>query len=564
MFLLDALIARPQWYARLTLLPFSRAMLRDSLLVTATIHLLSLAVPITLMQIYDRVLPNQAGSTLFWLVFGALFALLIDGLLRWARAVSSAWNTARFEYLIGSDTVSKILSCRLEDFEKNGIGVHLDRLGSVSGLGGFYAGQLPMILFDIPFAALFLAAIWYLAGAIVLFPLAMAGLNFWIIYRARQRYEAAKRHQITHNDRRFNFIIETLSGLHLVKAQALEEQMLRRYERLQEATGEANMEMSRWNTLPNNLAGLFSYLTMFGMIAVGSSAVIAGDLTFGGITACTMLAGRALQPIQNAFGAWFRYADVKIAADHVRSIAQLRSEVEKGAMPFPKDIEGALRLEDVSFRYRPELPYILHNAQLTIPPKSMTVLRGKSAVGTTTLLYLLMGTLKPESGQVFIDDYNLAEWDHTDPHGWLAYLPAHGALFKGSILDNIAMFNPALHPAALNTAAMLGLDDPVAALSMGYETQVDSQAANFLPSGLIQRICLARALVVRPRILLLDKTNASMDRESEQIFFWLLRHLKGRCTIVMATSQPEILAMADRVYEIRQGALQESFDLVCF
>ncbi|MEO5349969.1 MAG: ABC transporter transmembrane domain-containing protein [Magnetococcus sp. YQC-3] len=563
MLLLDKLVAHTHWYAKLGILPFSRQTLRDSLLVTATIHFLSLAVPITLMQVYDRILPNEAGSTLFWLVFGAVLALLMDGVLRWARLVISAWNTARFEYLIGSDAVGRILSSRLEDFEKSGIGVHLDRLGSVSSLGGFYAGQLPMVLFDVPFAAIFLVAIWYLGGNIVLFPLAMAGLYFLILYYARQKYEKAKIQQIATNDRRFNYIIETLSGLHLVKAQTLEEQMLRRYERLQEATGEANMEMTYWNTLPNNLSGAFSYLTMFGLIAVGSSSVISGDLTFGGITACTMLAGRAMQPIQNAFGFWFRFADVTIAADRLRSIADLRPEMAEGLPPFPKNIEGSLCVEDLSFRFQPDLPYIFHHAQLLLPPKSMTVILGKSSTGTTTLMYLLMGALKPESGLVRIDDYNLAEWDHTDPHGWLAYLPAQGTLFKGSILDNIALFNANHHTAAMDAAAMLGLDEPIAALPMGYETQVDSQAANFLPSGLIQRICLARALVVRPRILLLDKTNAAMDKESEQIFFWLINHLKGRCTIVMVTSHPELLSMADRVYEIHNGTLLETQDLFC-
>ncbi|MBF0186111.1 MAG: ATP-binding cassette domain-containing protein [Magnetococcales bacterium] len=555
--LLDKLVAQTRWYAKLGILPFSQQTLQDSLLVTATIHFLSLAVPITLMQVYDRILPNEAGSTLFWLVFGAVIALLMDGMLRWARFVISAWNTARFEYLIGNDTVSRILSSRLEDFEKNGIGVHLDRLGSVSGLGSFYAGQLPMILFDMPFAAIFLVAIWYLGQNIVFFPLAMAGIYFLILYYARKKYEQAKIQQIATNDRRFNFIIETLSGLHLIKAQTLEEQMLRRHERLQEASGEANMEMTYWNTLPNTLSGAFSYLTMFGLIAVGSSSVISGELTFGGITACTMLAGRAMQPIQNAFGFWFRFADVKIASDQLRSLANLRPETSSGAPPFPKNIEGSLCIDDLSFRFQPELPYIFHHAHLVVPSKSMTVILGNSSTGTTTLMYLLMGTLKPESGHVRIDDYNLAEWDHTDPHGWLAYLPANGTLFKGSILDNIALFNTSHRATALDAAAMLGLDEPIAALPMGYETQVDSQAANFLPSGLIQRICLARALVVRPRILLLDKTNAVMDRESEQIFFWLMNHLKGRCTIVMATNHPTLLAMADRVYEIQNGTLVE-------
>jgi len=188
----------------------------------------------------------------------------------------------------------------------------------------------------------------------------------------------------------------------------------------------------------------------------------------------------------------------------------------------------------------------------------MVGIHGASLAGTTTLLYLMMGILKPERGTVLIDGYNLSGWDFTDMKGRVEYIPQAASLFKGTLVDNITMFDPNRHAAALDAAGLVGLDELVSRLPMGYETPVSSQASGLLSSGLIQRVAFARALVVRPRILLLDKASAAMDRDSTRVFRWLLEQLKGRCTIVMVTNQHNLLGMADDVFELSAGRLEES------
>jgi len=529
----------------------------DIVFASAAINLFSLAVPLTLMQVYDRILPNQAFNTLGWLLFGCGLAILTDGVLRFFRSYVSAWSAARYEHRISCQTLERNLTSRLEDFERAGLGVHLDRMNAVAVLRGFYAGQVFQVLLDLPFAGMFILAIWLIAPSLFWIPLAGAGVFFVFVVIAKIGYTVARNEHVVVNDRRYNFVIEMLRGLHLVRAQTMEEQMLRRHDRLQASLAETNARVGFWSSFPGNLGSMVSQITMFSMIGFGGVLVIDGALTIGGLAACTLLAGRGFGPIQSAASFWLRKSEAEIAKRRVTEIYRMEPEVAPGARRFPEELDGGLRLEDISFRFDKDGPFVIKDLNLNVAPGEMVAIRGTGGSGTTTLLYLMMGALRPETGAVFIDDYRLSEWDHTSLKGRVEYLPASGTLFKGTILENISMFEPEKNGAALDAAALLGLDSLVSLLPQGYETEVDNQAATFLSSGLIQRICIARALVVRPRILLLDKTNAALDKESEELLFWLINKLKRRCTIVFVSSQENILNTADRLFELNGGQLRE-------
>ncbi|MBF0195749.1 MAG: ATP-binding cassette domain-containing protein, partial [Magnetococcales bacterium] len=303
------------------------------------------------------------------------------------------------------------------------------------------------------------------------------------------------------------------------------------------------------------IGGLFSQFMMFGIIAVGGPAVMDGTMTLGTLTACTLLGGRALQPIQSAGGFWMRFANAKMARKQLQELAELPLEFKPDMPTFPKELEGQVKLDSVSFRYSEETPYLLKDVNISLAANKMVGISGSSAVGTTTLAYILMGILKPESGTVYLDDYNLAEWNTSNLHGRIEYLPQNGVLFSGSIIDNIAMFNPLNRAAAQDAAALFGLDELVSNLAQGYETTVTSQSNDTMPTGLIQKIAIARAFVLRPRILLFDKSNVAMDRESEDIFLDFFKRMKGRSTIILISNQPNLLSLCDEHYLLEDKSL---------
>jgi ATP-binding cassette, subfamily C, bacterial LapB len=546
------------WWQGLKTLPHFSESIQDLLTASLAVNILSLALPITLMQVYDRILGFEAKTTLVWLVFGCCLAIILETVLRLARSHVSGWMAARFDHLVGVSAVERVLSTPLQVFEKEGVGVHLERIYAVNTLRGFYAGQIFQVLLDLPFSLMFIVTIWFLNAQLALVPIVVITLFLSIFALLKWRFEKNRVEQGEVNDRRYNFIIELLSGIHLVKSLSLEEQMLRRYDRLQASSAKSNMKVTTWSELPSNIGGLFSQFMMFGIIAVGGPAVMDGAMTIGTLTACTMLGGRALQPIQSAGGFWLRFANAKMARKQLQKMAALPLEFAPDMPPFPKELEGQIKIDRVSFRYSEETPYIIEDVGLSFQANKMVGISGSSAVGTTTLAYLLMGILKPESGAIYLDDFNLAEWNTSDLHGRIEYFPQNGVLFSGSILDNIAMFNPLNHAAALDAAALFGLDDLVSNLAQGYETMVTSQSNDTMPTGLIQKIAIARAFVLRPRILLFDKSNIAMDRDSEDDFLDFFKRMKGRSTIILISNQPNLLSICDEKYILEDRKLKNS------
>lgn len=547
-----------RWLDGFMLLPDARRNMLDLATATVAISLLSLAIPLVVMQVYDRIIPNNSSATLLWLLVGASLAIVLEAVMRWARFVMTGRMTAQFEHLLGCDVIKKIIASRIVDFERNSVGEHLDRMGAVSTLSSFYIGQTVQTAVEMPFTLLFLAAVYYLGGWLVAIPIGLIAAYLALVSYTRKRYATVHELSVEQTDRRYDFVIQVLQGLHLIKAQTLEEQMMRRYERLQAGAASANMESGFWSKLPAEAGLAFSQLSMFSIIAFGSGAVLGGTLTVGGLSACMMLAARALGPAQNAAQFWFRFSEAELAHERLNTVQHLPSDVEPGMPLFPRsEASRSIHLRNVSFAYGPDQAKIIDDLSLDIQPGKFVGIVGKSATGTSTLLYLMMGLLRPSSGAVYVGDYDLAKFDTTDMRGCIEYVPPRGVLYTGSIIDNIALFDPLRYDAALDAAALLGLDEPVAMLPQGYETQVDNQSSTILSRGLVQQIAFARALTVRPGILLIDKTTGALDQDSRESYVWLLKHLHHACTVVMVTSEPAFLREMDVVYEIDGGHLAE-------
>jgi ATP-binding cassette, subfamily C, bacterial LapB len=536
-------------------LPYFVSNTLDFILASAVINILTLALPLTLMQAYDRIIPYQSLSTLFWLVFGCLSALILETMLRIARSYIMCWVGARYEHLVGLGAIEKLLTARLEDFEASELGTHLDRINSISILRGFYSGQVFQVLLDIPFAVLFLVTIWYIGQSLLFVPVVVIVLFLVLVFFFKRRFENSRTQQTTVNDRIFSFIIELFGGIHSVKSLTMEEQMLRRYERLQASRADSNMEVTFWSMLPSNMGNFFSQVTMFGIIGFGASSVIEGNLTLGSLTACTLLGSRALSPIQNLAGFWLRFSDAEIAKKRLMELAQLQPESDVDQLPFPSDIDGYIELKDVNFQYRKDTELLIQNLSFKFDAGEMIGFKGNNPQRTTAIFYLIMGKLQPLQGEIYIDEYAIQQWDCTNLNGRIEYIPHTGDLFKGTILDNISLFNPQKRLIAQDTAALLGLDQMVSQLPKGYETLVGGQLTGTLPTVLIQHISIARALTVRPRILLIDRTFSAMDEESEDMLLSILQNLKGKCTIILVSNKTSILNACDTVYEVTKTSL---------
>ena len=527
---------------------------------TAFINILGLAVPLALMQIFDRVISENDSSRMFWLIVGVGSALALEALLRIGRSYAGGWMGARLEHLSGCLAIERLLGADIVNFAKRGAGAYLERLNALGSLREFHSGAAAGAVFDLPFVVLYLGAIFYLAGPLVMVPVVLIagfGAAAWTLGRLRKFLNTRQLAE----DRRFGFIIEILGGIHTVKGLGMEEQMLRRYERLQESSTEADYRVARHNRLTAGAGPLLSGLVVFGVAGFGAHQVIGGTLSMGGLLASMVLAGRAVQPFEAAAGAWMRFMNMKMARERLREIFEMPLEKPTGLLQLPP-LNGSLDFEGMTFSYGKgkdgeDLPPVFRNVNLRIEPGQTIGIVGPSASGKTTLLSLMQGLLTPTAGGARIDGYDLRDCDPQDIRRQIAYLPQEAVMFSGTVLENLTMFRDHMAEDALDIARLLGLDIVVTALPQGFDTPIGVGAEDKLPRGTRQRIAIARALVDKPRILLFDEANSFIDGAGDAALLNLLALLKSRVTLIMVTQRPSMLRLADRILEIRDDSLFE-------
>ncbi|MGC2857556.1 peptidase domain-containing ABC transporter [Novispirillum sp. DQ9] len=526
-----------------------------------TLNLLSLALPLALLQIYDRIIPNSSVGTMVLLVFGVATAVVLEGGLRLARQALSGWVATRFEHRAGVAAFRSILSAPAHRVERDGTGTHLERMAALSAIKEFYADQGTAVLLDAPFIIVFLALVWMLGGELVLVLLACLALFAVVMAISGKRLRAVVEDYTTLRDRRLNFVIEILGGMHAIKSMSMESQMLQRYTRLQESVATANYQVVLRNALAQVEAGAFSQIIMVVVAAYGSTLVIGNELTVGGLAACTMLAGRALAPVQRAVGVWTRFQSMRLMRKRAEEAFTEAMDMAGAAVPAavraaaPRALNGALSLRDVEFRYNDKAPDIIRGASLEIAPGECIGISGTNGSGKSTLLGLLRGSLTPTAGEVLIDGLPVAAHDPEVLRRDIAYLPQSAHMFRGTILDNLTMFRPDLRDDAARVVDMLGLDQLFAMMPQGWHTRIADGAADAIPGGIRQRIAIARALIHKPRVILFDEANASIDGRGDDALRGALEALKGDTTLVLVTLRPSLLRLADRRFELVGGNL---------
>lgn len=531
-----------------------KSCLFDLAMASLFLNILGLALPMSLLQVYDRILPNKSVGTMVFLMGGVLAALLMESTLNFCRAWITGWVGAKFEHNAGCTALNHLVMSGVDEFERDGSGAHLERMTSLATVREFYAGQAMLTLLDLPFAILYLSLVAMMGGILVLVPIILLVLFCTTAILLGGKLRGALQKRMVADDRRFNFIIEVLGGIHTVKAFAMEAQMVRRYERLQETCAEGAYDVALSSSTAMGVSSFFSQATTICVGMAGALVVLNGDMTTGGLAACSMLAGRSMAPVQKALGVWTRFQSFMLARHRLTELFKLKPESPPG-LPKMTNPKGALEMRDCCFRYGEKLPWIIRDASVNIAEGECIAVAGGNGGGKTTLLTLMQGAIKPVTGEVLLDGEPVTNYEPQSVRDHIAFLPQVGVLFQGTILQNITMFRKEFEDTAVETAALLGLDEVVATMALGYDTPVGDGAYDSLPRGIKQRIAIARALVNNPRIVLFDEANTAMDTTGDNFLRVWLERAKGKRTLVLVTPRPSLVKLADRVFDLKDGTL---------
>jgi len=528
----------------------------DILISSLFINALSLALPMVLLQVYDRIIPNVALQTLSLLIIGLVVVLIIDVFLRTARSYLSGWVGAKYEHEMSCNAVEKLLRADLQALEKVSPGVHLDRMSSIDAVRDFYSSQAGLALVDLPFVLLFLGLLGYIGGALLVIPVILLIILGIVAFILGVRLKDTLKNDTLWEDRRYSFIIEALSGIHSIKSMAMENLMGRRYEKLMENCSKVSHETIFLNGLSQGVGSIFSQITMVAVASIGSILVINNEITMGALAASTLLAGRTVQPLLRALGIWTRFQHIQIAKEKLRHIND--TPVERPEDTVELKAVKTIEMKNFTFKYNEDGKEILSDISLKLNHGDTIGIRGGNGSGKSTFLWALMGGLKPTSGEILLNDLPPTTFSTDSLRSRVAYLPQSPVMFSGTILDNLTMFRGDEYvDAALEIAEKLELNRILARMPDGYDTIIGDGAQGEIPTGIAQRITIARSLACKPDVILFDEANSGLDSQSDDDLQKLIEQLKGTATIVLVSYRPSLLRLADRIYDLKEGHLIE-------
>jgi ATP-binding cassette, subfamily C, bacterial LapB len=521
------------------------------------ISLLGLALPLGILQIYDRVIPNAATPTLAMLSIGIGIVLVMEIILRIVRSRVLAWSAMQMAWKANVDAACRVATAPAELVDSQPAARWFQRLQAVATLSDFGMSRAPLLLIDMVFAILFIPVLLAASGWLAAVPL-LVFVFFGIaaIERGRQMHDITAERLAAETKVR-DFLVETLNDIVTVKALGTEQQFQRRFERLSEEAAGSTYRIVRLVDDSQSFAALVSTLTQIATATIGAILAINGQISIGVVACSTILAGRVIQPLLRVVSAWSEIQQAMVAEEVARPIHDLPTGEDLAApMRDHKHQPAPVVFDDVSFAYAPNGKSILAGASLAVASGEIIAITGGDNIGKSTIRRLMAGQLSPTSGHVLIDGH--AATEDARKNDWVAVVDHRNAVVRGSVLNNLTLFGNADQLEAARAAARaIGLEADIDLLPRGYDTRLGESASEALPAGLLQRIAVARAIASRPRLLILDEANNTLDRASETALGTGLGTYRDDMTIVLITNRPSFAVLADRVFTLVDGKFCE-------
>jgi ATP-binding cassette subfamily C protein LapB len=521
---------------------------------TLAISLLALGTSFYSMQVYDRVVPTQAQSTLLVLSIGVTLAILFEMLGKWVRAHLLNRMTDAIDQRLARAVYSRFLTLRLDQLPPS-VGTTSARLRSYETVRGFLVGIATQVIVDIPLALLALAVLAMIGGPIALIPafFLVLGLTAGLVFHGRIERLAKMGTPTQHF--KTGLLVESIEGAETIKSGQGGWRMLSRWLEATDQSRHYDLEMRTVSERSQHLVATLHQLAYVSIVAFGATQVGHSGLTMGGLIACSILAGRILTPITMVPNQVVQWAHAKTAVQDLDRLWALHQDHPPDARPLLLDrIQGRFELSEVRFNYPGALGLLVPSLQIR-PGERIAVLGGVGS-GKTTLLRVLAGMYKPQEGRITLDGVDLDLIAKSSLAARTGYVPQDGRLFAGTLRENLilGLTDPG-DDAILAAAERTGLLEAVIAPDQRGLERTIAEGGTGLSGGQRQLVHVTRALLRQPSIWLLDEPTASMDHGLEvKVIQALQAELRAhpKHTLVLVTHKPQMLALVDRVIVFAQ------------
>lgn len=552
--------AHPGWLGKLVLT--ARKEIGGVLLISLVANLLTLAVSLFTMFVYNTIIPSGAMLTLMAVTLAAVIAVLGGWGLRMARAQILATMTAWAGAKIGNLAYRKALGLPLEVSARVGVDSNLSRLRSIESVRQWFGGGGGAVSADYPFAAIFLLVIALLGGWIVLVPV-ISLMLFLIFAKPMALYVENRANKVSAVSRKLNDISLTLT-LHLRSLNGVAGSVLwyRRISELVADGAEANRDYALATGLAQTIAQTLSSLTVLATMGVGVTLVLQESMSTGGLIATMMLIWRITTPAQQMFSNQVRLRQLGDATRQLDRLLQSVGEMANPQSVAPiADLQHDIQVDRLYYRYSSEREAALNGVSFAVPAGQIVAVVGPNGSGKTTLLEILAGIRQPQSGRVLVGGKDIRQFDVGDYRAWTGYVPQQVRGLPVTVRETLTLRLPVATDASLFAALcsiggrtwwhLLGAESAEQALDL----VIDPWSEN--PADVRKRMIvrLAAAFVEAPSIILLDDPIGDRDPLLDRSFRELLKSIRGHSTIVMTTHRPDLIQLADQVAILNEGAL---------
>ncbi|MFN3227791.1 MAG: peptidase domain-containing ABC transporter [Hyphomicrobiales bacterium] len=523
--------------------------------LTFVINLMIIATSLSVMAIYDVVLPAQAMDTLLAIVIGVGIAFTAELWLRRIRAKMIGHLAGRLEYIIGTNIFAKLMALPVSSLTSVPLSSQISRLKQFETVRDLVAGPLVTVGLELPFVLMFASVLFLVGGPLGFIPIALIAVYAviaWVMFPHVRRLSAESSEE---RSEQHHMVLDTLANLRTIRRLGCEDLWL---ERVGQATARAARTKRRAqeaNRVLTSLSAATIPITGGATVLLGAHLVMNEVLTVGALIACMIVIWRVITPIQQGMLLLSRYADLARLVGQIDRLFKLPEEKTndnlKGA-----SIKGAVKFERTTFRYAGSTEPTLLNLMIDIEPGELVAVSGTSGAGKSTLLRLVLNLYQPQSGSVSVDGMNVRQLPVSVLRSTIGYVPQQPALFHGTLSQNLRLAAPAATDDDLHAVAdELDMLATIQTLPRGFHSRLDEFEQGHMAQGIRQGLAIMQAFLRRPKILLMDEPIKGLDPQVEKAFVEAIERRRGQVTSIMVTHRPSHIQLADRSLVLARGQI---------
>ena len=516
------------------------------------INIFGLLTALFTMTVYDRVVPNNAISSLVALSIGLGIVIIFDFILKMLRAYFVDHAGAQIDRDIGESVFERLLAMRLE-LKKGSTGALAGMMRELEALRDFFASATLTAVVDVPFILLTLLIVALIGGQVVIVPALMVPMVIligWLTHPAMERLSARA---MGEGLLKQSVLVEAIGGLETVKTAGAAPLLSKRWLKAVREHSDSSLRQRLVAAIGVTFATSAGTISYAGVVIVGVNMIAEQELTMGGLIACSILAGRAIAPLAQISQLLSRITATRTAYRQINEMMEMPPEGPEGDPIKLRAVEGRIEFRNVGFRYPGAAERALDGVSFTIQPGEHVALLGRVGSGKSTIARLILGLYPPEDGVILVDGTDIRQLDPANLRANIGAAMQESVLLTGSVRENIGLGRAQVDDEELLRAAQIsGTHQFIGQIANGYDLRLADRGEG-LSGGQRQSIAIARALAGRPAILLMDEPTSAMDSQTETgLIQRLQEELKGR-TLVLITHRPPLLQLVQRIILLDKG-----------